>query len=48
MLGTKVFLELFVKTQPEWRNSASMVKQMDWRRQMEQMGEIAIEEEDER
>ena len=47
MLGTKVFLELFVKTQPEWRNSASMVKQMDWRRQMEQMGEIAADEDQE-
>ncbi|HET9399726.1 MAG TPA: GTPase Era [Candidatus Acidoferrales bacterium] len=38
ILGTKVFLELFVKAQPEWRNSASMVKQLDWHTQIEQLG----------
>lgn len=44
ILGTKVFLELFVKAQPEWRNSASMVKQLDWHAQLEQLGEDENEE----
>ena len=35
MLQTKVFLELFVKVQPGWRNSRSFVDELDWRRQLE-------------
>lgn len=35
MLGKKVFLELFVKVQPEWRNSRRFVEEIDWRRQLE-------------
>ena len=35
MLGTKVFLELFVKVQANWRNSRSFVDELDWRRQLE-------------
>ena len=34
MLGTKVFLELFVKVQPGWRNSRAFVDELDWRRQL--------------
>jgi GTPase len=37
MLGTKVFLELFVKVQPGWRESRSFVEELDWRRQLEQL-----------
>jgi GTP-binding protein Era len=36
MLGTKVFLELFVKTEPGWRDSRAFVEELDWRRQLEQ------------
>jgi GTPase len=36
MLGTKVFLELYVKTQPGWRDSRGFVGDLDWRRQLEQ------------
>ncbi|HKU24798.1 MAG TPA: GTPase Era [Candidatus Sulfotelmatobacter sp.] len=36
MLGTKVFLELFVKAEPGWRDSRSFVEELDWRRQLEQ------------
>jgi GTPase len=32
MLGTKVFLELYVKVQPDWRNSRSFIEELDWRR----------------
>jgi GTP-binding protein Era len=35
MLGTKVFLELYVKAQPGWRDSRSFVEELDWRRQLE-------------
>jgi GTP-binding protein Era len=35
-LGTKVFLELFVKVQRDWRESRGFVESLDWRRQMEE------------
>ena len=38
MVGTKVFLELFVKVQAGWRDSRRFVEELDWRRQMEQIG----------
>ena len=37
LLGTKVFLELFVKVQPNWRESRHFVEEIDWRRQLETM-----------
>ena len=36
MLGTKVFLELYVKAEPNWRDSRRFVDELDWRRQLEQ------------
>jgi len=36
MLGTKVFLELYVKVEPGWRDSRRFVEELDWRRQLEQ------------
>jgi len=38
MVGKKVFLELFVKVQPGWRDSRQFVEELDWRRQMQQIG----------
>ena len=35
MLGRKVFLELFVKVEPGWRDSRAFVDELDWRRQLE-------------
>jgi GTP-binding protein Era len=35
LLGTRVFLELFVKVQEEWRSSRGFVEELDWRRQLE-------------
>jgi len=35
MLGTKVFLELYVKAEPSWRDSRRFVEELDWRRQLE-------------
>jgi GTP-binding protein Era len=34
MVGRKVFLELFVKVQPGWRDSRWFVEELDWRRQL--------------
>ncbi len=38
ILNTKVFLEMFVKVQPGWRDSRHFVEQLDWRRQLEALG----------
>lgn len=38
LLNTRVFLELFVKVQPNWRESRSFVEETDWRRQLERLG----------
>jgi GTPase len=35
MVGTRIFLELFVKVQPGWRDSRAFVEELDWRRQLE-------------
>ena len=37
MLGMKVFLELYVKVQPDWRESRAFVEELDWRRQLENL-----------
>jgi len=45
MLGTKVFLELYVKAEPGWRDSRRFVEELDWRRQLEhRMLEHRVEE----
>jgi GTP-binding protein Era len=36
MLGKKVFLALYVKAEPGWRDSRRFVDELDWRRQLEQ------------
>jgi len=41
MVGKKVFLELFVKVHPGWRESRQFVDELDWRRQIENMIPIA-------
>jgi GTPase len=37
LLGVKVFLELYVKVQPRWRESRAFVEEADWRRQLQQL-----------
>ena len=37
LLGTKVFLELRVRVSRNWRDNPALVRQMDWRRQLEQL-----------
>jgi GTP-binding protein Era len=46
MQGTKVFLELYVKVQPNWRESRGFVEELDWRRQLEHLtgGQVHLNE----
>ncbi len=37
MLGTKVFLELFVKVRANWRQARGFVEELDWRKQLEHL-----------
>ncbi len=41
LLGTRVFLELFVKVRAGWRNSRDFVEGLDWRRQMLDIARLA-------
>ncbi len=34
MVGTQVYLELFVKVSPGWRESHAFIEELDWRRQL--------------
>jgi GTP-binding protein Era len=43
MLGAKVFLELYVKVQPNWRESRGFVEELDWRRQLEHLTDGRVE-----
>jgi GTP-binding protein Era len=45
LLGTRVFLELFVKVQAEWRSSRGSVEELDWRRQLEEIAAKQASEE---
>jgi GTPase len=45
LLGTRVFLELFVKVQEEWRSSRGFVEELDWRRQLEEIAAKQLAEE---
>jgi GTPase len=37
ILGTKIFLGLYVKVEKDWRDNAQLVRQMDWQWQLERM-----------
>ncbi len=43
LVGTKVFLALFVKVQANWRDSDRFVDGLDWRRQLEGLTGVATE-----
>lgn len=38
ILGVKVFLEMRVKVQRDWRQDPRLVQQLDWRKQLEHLG----------
>jgi GTP-binding protein Era len=37
LLGTKIFLGLYVKVLEDWRDRPALVRQLDWHRQLEQL-----------
>ena len=39
ILGTKIYLGLFVKVAPDWRENPQKVRELDWRFQLEALGE---------
>lgn len=39
LFGTKIFLGLFVKVVPGWRDNPQRVRELDWHAQLEQLGE---------
>jgi len=45
LLGTRVFLELFVKVEQDWRASQAFVEDLDWRRQLEEIAARQVDEE---
>jgi GTP-binding protein Era len=45
LLGTRVFLELFVKVKEDWRSKPNFIEDLDWRRQLEQIAAKQAEEE---
>ena len=47
LLGTRVFLELFVKVQEDWRAKPAFIEDLDWRRQLEQIAARQAAEEPE-
>jgi GTPase len=45
LLGTKVFLGLFVKVAPDWRENPQKVRELDWHVQLEALAEDQVEKE---
>lgn len=45
LLGTKIFLEMFVKVDPGWRENPMRVRELDWHSQLEALAENPAEEE---
>jgi len=44
LLSKKIFLEIFVKVKPGWRESAAFVEDLDWRKQLEYLATRPPEE----
>jgi GTP-binding protein Era len=47
LLGTRVYLELFVRVESDWRGSDSFLDSLDWRRQLEDLSERPLLEKEE-
>lgn len=48
MLGTRVFLELFVKVKDDWRSKANFIEDLDWRRELQHIAAKQAAEEKEK
>ena len=46
LLGTRVFLDLFVKVQEDWRSKPGFIEDLDWRRQMEELAKLQATKEE--
>jgi len=46
LLGTRIFLEMFVKVDPGWRENPMKVRQLDWHAQMKALEENQAAEEE--
>jgi GTP-binding protein Era len=44
LLGTRVYLELHVIVEPNWRESKTFIESLDWRNQLERLAENSIVE----
>jgi GTP-binding protein Era len=44
LLGTRVYLELRVIVEPNWRESKTFVESLDWRNQLERLAEHSVRE----
>jgi GTP-binding protein Era len=44
LLGTRVYLELHVIVEPNWRESSSFIESLDWRNQLEKIAERQVDE----
>jgi len=40
LLGTKIYLGLFVKVMPNWREDPMQVRELNWHTQLEGLGEV--------
>jgi GTPase len=47
LLGTKIFLEMFVKVVPDWRENPQKVRELDWHTQLEALAEHQSEKTEE-
>jgi GTPase len=47
MTGSKIYLGLFVKVMPDWRENPSRVQEFDWHGQLEALGKLQREPQDE-
>ena len=45
ILGSKIYLGLYVKVAPDWRESPQKVRELDWRHQLEDLGKANNQEE---
>ena len=45
IFGTRIYLGLHVKVAPDWRENPQKVRQLDWRHQLEELGETHDQEE---
>jgi GTP-binding protein Era len=46
LLGTKIFLEMFVKVDPDWRENPMKVRELDWHAQLQALAEDQAAEEE--